>query len=153
MELRDALFGGPTITSRPSHLAPDEERPDPTHPGRHFVQSSKKLIPKLTSTFAAYRWTMLLFPDELLVTSDVPVTFVNSIRRRGGPGSKNPKAIFPLSPNALLYMERSDEGSEFEKKEADLKLAQEINTIVDHFAERFVISAHMPSHTKESTLG
>lgn len=146
MELRDALFGGPTITSRPSHLAPDEERPDPTHPGRHFVQSTKSLIPKLTDAFFSYRWVLLVNSEIPVVTSDVPVTFIDPRGRRSGPGGKDPMAIFPLSPSTLLCMLKVDQGPEYLIKNCDPQFCQRSNRAMVHFAERFVISANQSDH-------
>lgn len=144
MEKRDALFGGPTLDKTHSATEPDEARPDPTHPGRFFVQSTRRNIPRIKKTFFSYRWTLLACKLPVLVTSDAPVTFINSIRRRSGPGSKNAKAVFPISPSTMLYIENSDAGPETMCQEVDADYLEGMNPLIEHFAERFVILGDKP---------
>ncbi len=140
MENRNALFGGPKLAERPKHLEPHEEASDPTHPGRFFVQSTRNNIPRITQTFLSYHWMTLRCDQNILLTSDAPVTFINSLHRRSGPGSKNAKAIFPISPKSLLYMENDSGSSGVVNGEADSKLLGQMNPWIITWAERFVIA-------------
>lgn len=136
---RDALFGGPKPTGQLRYLEAHEEKPDPTHPGRYFVQSTKNNLPRVTKTFASYRWRILQCNEEVLVTSDAPVTFVNSVRRRSGPGSKEAAAMFSVSPSTLLYIASKGVGPDTEYRDVKPDFLRRMNPVIAHFAQRFVI--------------
>lgn len=93
----------------------------------------------------SYRWVLLKCEQNVLITSDVPVTFIDSIPRRSGPGSKDAKAVFPVSPSTLLYMERRDGRPETIYKEIDGDFFLKINQVIAHQAERFVVLGMQPT--------
>jgi|SRR5690554_1022788 len=139
IEKRDALFGGPRPTQRITGEEANGDRPDPTHPGRCFAQSTRKDIPRIKEAFVSYRWVLLKCAQNVLITSDVPVTFIDSIPHRSGPGSKDAKAVFPVSPSTLLYMVPREGQPETIYGEADGAFFQEVNQVISNQAEKFVV--------------
>ena len=139
MEKRDALFGGPRPTQQIAREEANDDRPDLTNPGKIFAQSTRDGIPRIQKAFVSYRWVILKCEQNVLVTSDVPVTFIDSIPRRSGPGSKDAKAVFPVSPSTLLYMERRDGRPETIYREVDGAFLQEFNQVIEYQAEKFVV--------------
>lgn len=139
MKNRDALFGAPQPTPSEACGHVDEDRPDPTHPGRFFVHKIRSGIPRITKSFLSYQWTLLMCADRVLISSDAPVTFIDSLPRRSGPGASNPKAVFPVAPNAALHMAASDKGPGTSSQYVNADVFWDLNHVIAHQAERFVI--------------
>ncbi|QKK02848.1 MAG: DUF4238 domain-containing protein [Pseudomonadota bacterium] len=145
METKIALFGETELTQRVAREKNNDDRPDPTHAGRFFAQSTKNNIPSVKESFMSFRWTLLKCEQNVLITSDVPVSFIDSLPQRSGPGAKDPKAIFPVSPSTMLYMEHCDGQPDTVQKEIDGALFWKINRVIAHQAEMFVVLGMQPT--------
>ncbi|UTF59136.1 DUF4238 domain-containing protein [Gilvimarinus sp. DA14] len=139
MEKRDALFGRPRPIQKIAGEEVNDDRPDLTNPGKIFAQSTRDGIPRIKKLFESYRWMILKCEKNVLTTSDVPVTFIDSIPRRSGPGSKDAKAVFPVSPSTLLCMVPREGQPETLCGEVDCAFFQDVNQAIENYAERFVV--------------
>jgi len=136
--LRDKLYGKPTEESLKDRPA---EWPDPTDAGRFFVQSLQRDVSRVAELFAAKRWVVFYGDEDLLLTSDRPVTFVHGGVKNASLATPGAMGIFPLSPNRVLCMT----GPELSEKDNVFipltpEFARSFNISVSTQCIRFVIS-------------
>lgn len=78
---------------------------DALHSGRFFVQTLQRDVDRMTGTFLEKQWVVGRTDQELFVTSDIPLIYIRDAGARGGPGTPNTTAAFPLGPRSVLLMD------------------------------------------------
>lgn len=74
-----------------------------------FVESIESEAIMRAEMLMEKRWSMVLFDEPLLVTSDNPFFVIDPELRRDQIGGDHAKLIFPVSPTRLLCMDELDE--------------------------------------------
>jgi len=123
--------------SRPTD--PKDAVIDPIDPDQYFAQSTQRDIPRITEMFFEYHWTIIKL-ENVLVTSDRPVTFDTPGSRPGGPGNKGATAVVPISPHIALVMDSATGNKESTKVCAASNISARLNELIIRKADRFVLA-------------
>jgi hypothetical protein len=109
------------------------------------VDSIRRLTVALTDDILAKRWTIVVSPHPVFVTSDRPVYLTNNTRERFGTRTPGTMITFPLSPTHILFAH--DEPGDERNRYVPLKKgdALGINCLTWVHAKRFLISSYQPT--------
>ena len=132
------------------------------------------MLRQLINTYAAMKWTVLIAPEEIIVTSDCPVCRDYPVTAGAPAGVVNPDLTiyFPISPTRVVVLQHDDKKrlrfelmmqtgrrreaeelrdspSEISYKQISLAEAERINKMIIERAMRWVYSpVEMPSIPK-----
>lgn len=133
IELRDKLYGKP---SEEFLMSRSETDPDPTHPGRFFVNTMLRNIEPFTEKISQKRFLILESYDTEFFTCDRPVVFTH--RKILEPKSD---VYFPLSPNHVLVSMGVGNQPRNHMRSCPKELVSNINQLIEFQALKFVFSA------------
>jgi hypothetical protein len=112
---------------------------------RLFSQKVERDLSRMSELYLRKPWMIMRHEADVFVTSDLPLIHVRTGGGRGGPGTPNTTAVFPLGPRSILAMDERFSASANETRVTTEEFVRIINAQLWHHCQRELLTGRPPA--------